>query len=187
MRLSEENTGANPLELNEIDKPELEARKLRFGVISDTHGAAIPERVTELFKDCDLIIHAGDIGQQTTLDELELIAPVRAVLGNNDRYKKLLDSFGRVEDYISFKLGEVSVHLTHQPEHLPSIFKTGNSPKKEKALLIHGHTHIPKIEKHSSFIVLNPGAISRPRGGSLPSVALITVEGDQIQTTIHQL
>ena len=32
----------------------------------------------------ELILHAGDVGGDEILDELELIAPVRAVYGNTD-------------------------------------------------------------------------------------------------------
>jgi hypothetical protein len=39
-----------------------------MGVISDTHGH-IPSGVPNAFKDVDLIIHAGDIGEETVLDK----------------------------------------------------------------------------------------------------------------------
>ena len=60
-----------------------------IGLISDTHVGAkrdsLPERVFELFHGVDLIVHAGDITQKKVLDELDTIAPVVAVLGNNDK------------------------------------------------------------------------------------------------------
>jgi predicted phosphodiesterase len=34
---------------------------------------------------CDLIVHAGDVGAPTVLEELRAIAPVGAVPGNNDK------------------------------------------------------------------------------------------------------
>ena len=53
------------------------------GVISDTHGLLRPE-VLKIFSGVDLIIHAGDIGTLETLAELQSLAPVVAVRGNND-------------------------------------------------------------------------------------------------------
>ena len=54
-----------------------------IGVISDTHGR-ISSGVPKAFKDVDLIIHAGDIGDEKVLDKLSKIAPVVAVRGNMD-------------------------------------------------------------------------------------------------------
>lgn len=41
---------------------------------------------------------------------------------------------------------------------------------------VHGHTHIPHFEQHGDFTFINPGSISRPRGGSPASFAILTVE-----------
>ena len=54
-----------------------------IGVISDTHGS-LHQRAYEALADCDYIIHAGDICNPGIIRELETLAPVYAVLGNND-------------------------------------------------------------------------------------------------------
>ena len=41
---------------------------------------------------------------------------------------------------------------------------------------VHGHTHVPTFEQRGDFTFINPGSISRPRGGSPASFAIITVE-----------
>ena len=56
---------------------------MRLGIISDTHGLLRPE-VHEVFKEVDRILHAGDVGDASILEELRLIAPVSAVYGNTD-------------------------------------------------------------------------------------------------------
>ena len=53
------------------------------GLVSDTHGYVDPF-LHEAFASCVAIVHAGDIGRQEVLDELETIAPVFAVKGNID-------------------------------------------------------------------------------------------------------
>ncbi len=55
-----------------------------IGIISDTHGLLRPE-VAEVLAGCDAILHGGDVCQRSILRELERIAPVYAVRGNNDR------------------------------------------------------------------------------------------------------
>ena len=57
-----------------------------IGIISDTHGR-LPQSVSMVFKQTDLIIHAGDIGDPEIIDDLENIAPTRAVRGNMDMGK----------------------------------------------------------------------------------------------------
>ena len=52
-----------------------------LGLISDTHGLVRPG-VHDALTGVELILHAGDVGGSTILDELRLIAPVRAVFGN---------------------------------------------------------------------------------------------------------
>ena len=54
---------------------------MRIGVLSDTHGYLNP-KIFDLFADVDLILHAGDIGDDRVLTDLEQFAPTRAVSGN---------------------------------------------------------------------------------------------------------
>lgn len=54
-----------------------------IGVISDTHGFLSPG-ISQVFKDVDSIVHAGDIDKPQILDALGSIAPVIAVRGNMD-------------------------------------------------------------------------------------------------------
>src|SRR5690606_24090966 len=60
-----------------------------IGVISDTHIStgstrAIPTQVFEAFENVDLILHGGDVTDQSVLDTLSTLAPVVVVRGNND-------------------------------------------------------------------------------------------------------
>ena len=56
---------------------------MKIGVISDTHDHLDP-RIAGFFHGVDHILHAGDIGLPWIILQLEEIAPVTAVLGNND-------------------------------------------------------------------------------------------------------
>ena len=59
---------------------------MRLGLIADTHGWLRPE-VFEVFRDVDLILHAGDVGPPDLLTELQAVAPVTAVWGNTDGFE----------------------------------------------------------------------------------------------------
>src|SRR5215471_948995 len=58
---------------------------MRLGIVSDTHGL-LDSRVLEIFEGVDRILHAGDVGDERILVELEAVAPVIAVAGNVDGF-----------------------------------------------------------------------------------------------------
>ena len=58
-------------------------------MLADTHSPRFwkrcPPAVAEHLRTAELILHAGDVCTAEVLDELSAYAPVRVVLGNNDR------------------------------------------------------------------------------------------------------
>ena len=80
------------------------------GLISDTHGLVRPDVHTAL-AGVELILHAGDVGGDDILDELQLIAPVHAVFGNTDS-----PGNPRLADVVEMTMGDVRVHVTHGHE-----------------------------------------------------------------------
>ena len=52
---------------------------------------------------------------------------------------------------------------------------------------VHGHTHIPVLEQRGDFTFINPGSISRPRGGSPASFAILTVEKDFVDAAFLRI
>ena len=71
---------------------------MKIGILSDTHGLLRPE-VTAALAGCGAILHGGDINRQEIIDELERIAPVYAVRGNNDG-----DWAARVPPFLDFDI-----------------------------------------------------------------------------------
>jgi putative phosphoesterase len=147
------------------------------GLISDTHGLLRPE-VFPALEGVDLILHAGDVGGQSILDELSGIAPVRAVFGNTDppgqpglKARQVLDIQG------------LSIHVSHGHEV--------GSPTTEKLLarytadvIVFGHTHKPLIERSGTRLVVNPGAAGPKRFNLKPSVARMTVKDGRAEVEI---
>ena len=52
---------------------------------------------------------------------------------------------------------------------------------------VHGHTHVPVFEQRGDFTFINPGSISRPRGGSPASFAILTVEKDFVDAAFLKI
>ena len=147
------------------------------GVLSDTHGLMRPE-VINVLKGSSLIIHAGDIGKPSILEELHAIAPVIAVRGNmdDDSWARRLPKTREVE------IGNVVLYVLHD------INKLNLNPAKENvSAVIYGHSHSPFKEERNGVLYVNPGSAG-PRRFTLPvSVALIFIRGTSIDVQLVTL
>ena len=149
----------------------------RIAVISDTHGH-LPVALIAALKNADLIIHAGDIDRGDILEALETLAPVLAVRGNMDRgdWTKEIPTteMAVIEDMLVYVLHD-RFKLDLEPESIGV------------KMVISGHTHRPLIEKKGEVIYLNPGSASEPRGGFMPSFALITLNDHRVDIQIKDI
>ncbi len=151
-----------------------------IGLISDTHGM-VRASVFDALAGVELILHAGDVGPDDVLTELETIAPVRAVYGNTDRPGNPRHAAELVLD-----LGGVSIHVSHGHEV--------GSPTPAKLLaaypqrvLVYGHTHRQLITEADGRLVINPGAAGARRFDLLPSVAKLTIRNGVLSAEIIPL
>ena len=140
-----------------------------IGLVSDTHGMVRPE-LFEALAGVELILHAGDVGPDDVLIELEAIAPVRAVFGNTD-----LPDNPRLVDEIVLDVGGVSVHVSHGHE-LGSPTPARLLAVYTQRILVYGHTHRQLIAEADGRLVINPGAAGARRFDLRPSVARLTIE-----------
>jgi uncharacterized protein len=149
-------------------------RRKYLGIISDTHGLLRPE-VLPIFRNVELIIHAGDIGNPEILSELRAIAPVVPVRGNNDtgNWAKAIPEtetvqVGRVQLFVLHNLKELDVNPASAGFHV----------------VISGHSHRPSINWQHDVLFLNPGSAG-PRRFKLPiSVARIMVDGTDVSAEL---
>ncbi len=141
------------------------------GVLSDTHGVLPPEAFRALADlDPQLIVHAGDICADDILPRLEMLAPVVAVLGNND----YPGEYGpKVAGRASFEVSGVDFTVTHIPSRL-------GAPASRIAVC--GHTHVPKVEQCGMTTIVNPGSTTRPRSADGPTVACIVLEPGYVRS-----
>ena len=141
----------------------------RVDICSDTHGTLSAELVEQL-QGADLIIHAGDITSEIDFDCLEAIAPVKAVLGNNDWHYDYGSAVGRVN---TFEFEGLNFSVAHYKEDLPV---------DASDVAICGHTHVPQMKQVGKCLVLNPGSASYPRSMSGPTMARLWVKDGYIYT-----
>ncbi len=145
---------------------------MRLGIIADTHGLVRPA-VLDAFAEVDHILHGGDVGSETVLDELRAVAPVTAVYGNVDgpTLRSLLPQVA------TLRLDGFDIVVTHgdqfghpTPEKLVAVF-----PRAE--IIVFGHTHRAVLELVDRTItVMNPGGAGARRFGLSPSVGIMELE-----------
>jgi len=149
----------------------------RIGIISDTHGR-LPQSISKVFIQTDLIIHAGDIGDPKIIAALEKIAPTRAVRGNMDT-----GNWARqLRQNETIRINHKRLHVIHD------IYKLDlNAESDNYHVVIYGHTHRPQVEKQQGILYVNPGSAMQPRFGYPPSVALLEINGDAINARLVDL
>jgi len=150
------------------------------GLISDTHGLLRPE-VHEALAGVELILHAGDVGGDDILIELEQIAPVHAVYGNTDP-----PGHQRLAASLEETVGGVRLHVSHGHEV--------GAPTPDKLLatyvadvIVYGHTHKPLVVNAGGRWVVNPGAAGPRRFDLVPSVARMTIRDGAVSVDLVQL
>lgn len=142
---------------------------MKIGLISDTHGFLDP-RLPRLFRGVDHILHAGDIGPDHLIAQLESIAPVTAVLGNTDA-----SALYRLTETIILGGRKFLVQHIVAPHTLTGELQVRLSRERPHVVLF-GHTHQTFNETINGVWFLNPGYAGKPKSGAARSVALL--EGD---------
>lgn len=173
---------------------------MKILVVSDSHMEkdAI-DLILKTFDDIDLYLHCGDIVLDKTVYPM-----FHTVKGNHDS-----------EDYPLFEIVEADhfkIYLTHghkfseNPEVL-KWWKTSNktfddykeyirkmenemvkeAKKYDANMVCYGHTHMKTYRKTDHIHVLNPGSLMFNCDGTLPSFAIITLTGDDINIIFYDI
>jgi len=130
---------------------------MKIGAISDTHDnlAAVAAALGR-FQDSgvEVILHAGDYVAPFALKRLlQAPVPLHGVFGNCDGERaglaKLLPELS--DGPRRLELGGQKICLVHIEERLtPEDFEGAD-------IVVCGHTHEPKIERHEGRLIVNPG------------------------------
>lgn len=159
--------------------------KLMFA--SDIHGSAFYcRKMLEAYgrEEAERLIILGDIlyhGPRNDLprdyspkEVIAMLNPLKdklyAVRGNCEaEVDQMVLEFPVMADYCLILMEERAIYATHghkyHEDHLP--------PLKKGDILIHGHTHIPLAENRKDYILLNPGSVSIPKEGNIPTYAIL--------------
>lgn len=169
------------IDLNQIVSTE----QIRVGVISDTHNR-INLGIVDALTGCDVILHAGDIGDAGVLNDLKKYTPhVFPVRGNNDIEHKWpaddLNVLADIPEYCEFSFHDESIGLIHGHQYDPVQKRhdklRGHFP--DANIIIYGHSHRFVIDKDDTPWVINPGAGGYTRTFTGPSCVVMEFKRQQ--------
>lgn len=157
---------------------------LRIGIIADTHlydrrGTTLPAPVLDLFgrANLGLVVHLGDANTRAVLEQLAAVAPLIAVVGNNDD----VELFTTLPESTTFTVG------THR---FAALHGHGGRTARDEAIgrfagradcVLFGHSHKPLIEQIDDTVFFNPGSATDRRWHEHFGVGLIDVTAERFQ------
>lgn len=153
---------------------------MKIGVISDTHGSLhFFEKAMEILKDCDKIIHAGDVlyhGPRNDLpggynpkglaEKINTLDNIFFAKGNCDsdvdqmvinhplQYPGMVVEFNNKKFFVTHGYIESKLAMIYRAKEINADF------------LIFGHTHVKELFSDEGLVILNPGSTSLPKDGT---------------------
>jgi putative phosphoesterase len=172
---------------------------MRIAVVSDTHGYFDPQ-LPPLLQGCDEILHAGDVGSQTVLDQLRDIAPVHAVRGNVDAAALELPPtftgrYGKVEIHVRHELPRPQSTLRDWAQAGADLGKSAGHHRRrflesfppEARVVIFGHSHEPCALLVGDRLFFNPGSAGKRRFSLPRCCGLLEISQDAVRATFLSL
>jgi putative phosphoesterase len=155
---------------------------MKIGIISDTHGL-LRAQVFEVFEGVEHILHAGDVGDDDILTELEAIAPVTAVWGNVDGGSIR----ARVPEVAHVELAGIAVVVLHGMQLGSPTPEKAAAAYPDAGLVVFGHSHRPLIRQVGSVIAVNPGSAGPRRFKDPVTVALADLNLGRVRAQLVDL
>jgi putative phosphoesterase len=181
------------------------------GVLSDTHlpyrMQHLPGEIFDIFRDVDLILHAGDVDRIEYLDDLAALAPFHAVRGNL-HFTDLSDGGRDLPVELQLTIAGRRVMVNHGgwfnlwsqagDWFLESVLRPNQdliNPRiadrlaqlyPEFDLIVFGHSHRPYQVWRDRTLFFNPGAVC-PTPRRSPSVGMLYLRPNAVDAEIIPL
>ena len=157
---------------------------MRVVVLSDTHirdtgTRDLPAAAWRELASAEVILHAGDVVEPGLLRRLGELAPVHAVLGNNDHALH-----GALPEVWERTLAGVRIGMIHD-----SGARAGREGRMRRRfpdadLVVFGHSHVPcDAEGSEGQWLLNPGSPTERRGQPHKTLAVVDLDDGAIRRT----
>lgn len=149
-------------------------------LLSDTH-SYIDQAILAHAAQADEVWHAGDIGQERVITEIQKVAPLRAVYGNIDD-AKIRKIFPKNNEFLCEGMSVLMTHIGGTPSRYATEAQLLIKERKPK-IFICGHSHILRIifDKKNDMLYLNPGAIGTYGAHTVRTMLRFDIENAQIK------
>jgi uncharacterized protein len=134
---------------------------MKIGVISDTHIVNKSEHLSgiilDVFKQMDMVIHAGDMVDLKVIDELKsACTSVIAVSGNMDQ-EAVIKKYPLKEiiEVAGYRIG--IMHGSGSALHIITVLKDAFQADRPD-IIVFGHSHKPMNEFIDGVLFFNPGS-----------------------------
>ncbi|MDD3279025.1 MAG: phosphodiesterase [Lachnospiraceae bacterium] len=160
---------------------------MKYMFASDVHGSAYYcRKMLEAFdsEKADRLVLLGDLLYHGPRNDLprdyapkEVIAMLNArkkdiitIRGNCDaEVDQMVLEFPILADYALICDGTHTFYLSHG-----HVYHEGNMPPMQSGdIFVYGHTHVLRAEKKDGQTFLNPGSVSIPKEGNIPTYAIL--------------
>lgn len=159
---------------------------MKIVILSDTHAKKHNDKlfklIDNLFKEADMIIHAGDYISPSVVLKLKEHDNFVGVWGNND--KSYIRDILKEKEILSiegYKIGLYHGHGTSK-NTLTTAYDKFVDDKVD--IIIFGHTHQPLILTKNKILMINPGSPSCKRREKWYSYVILEIEDKTIDVQL---
>lgn len=159
---------------------------MKIAILSDTHAKKHNDKlfklIDALFKETDMIIHAGDYISSSILSKLMEHNRFVGVWGNNDK--------GCIRDLLKekiiipvegYKIGLYHGHGDSKNTMQRAYDKFAND---KVDIIIFGHSHQPQISTKNKILMINPGSPSYKRKEPWYSYVILEIQDKKINVQL---
>lgn len=150
-------------------------------VVADTHvrdtgSTRLGDQAWDRLRSADVILHAGDVVEAGLLARLRELAPVHAVLGNNDGALA-----GVLPEMLSVDLGGVPVAMIHDSGPRAGRERRLHRRFPAAAVVVFGHSHIPwNAPGVDGQLLFNPGSATQRRAQPQRTLGILELDAGHV-------
>ena len=159
---------------------------MKIVILSDTHVKKHSDKlfklIDNLFKEADMIIHAGDYVSSSVVSKLREHKNFVGVWGNNDKgYIRDLLKEKMIISVEGYKIGLCHGHGASK-NTLESAYNQFSADRVD--IIIFGHSHQPLILTKNKVLMINPGSPSYKRREPWYSYVILEIQDKKINVQL---
>ena len=138
----------------------------------------MPEACARIARECDGVLHAGDIADEAALEEMAALGPpLLAVAGNVD----LPEVRSRLPEEVCWDSAGARICLVHDAGPAKGRLRRMRQRFPDAAAVVFGHSHMPLHEEEDGFQIFNPGSPTQRRRAPRHTMGIAEAEDGRVR------